>query len=68
MIENDLQYRITKEELENFERALLHYKAEESTLVPRLVQAMKEAFESTIEELQEKLAEYEAKQHNTATA
>ena len=60
MITNERQFRVTKTEIARFEDALLHVDEDTSHLHPRLRLAMREQFESQIEELREQVAAYEA--------
>jgi hypothetical protein len=60
VITNERQYRITKSWLERFERARAGVELEGATLQPRARQAMRDQYESQIEELREQLAAYEA--------
>ena len=60
MITNERQFRVTKTEIARFEDALLHVDEDTSHLHPRLRLAMREQFESQVEELREQVAAYEA--------
>ena len=65
MIENELQYRLTLEQRDKFERTLtaLKERPQEDTRVhPRLRQAEEAGIQSIIEELSEEIAAYEAAQ------
>ena len=67
MITNERQYRITKAEVQRFERALTHGDEQSAHLYPRLRQAMHEGLESQLAELREQLAEYEALRNGQIT-
>lgn len=60
MITNERQYRITKSWLERFERARDGVEEARDGLQPRARQALRDQYESQIEELRSQLAEYEA--------
>ena len=60
MITNARQHRVTKTEIARFEEALASVDEEQKHLHPRLRQAMRDGFESQIEELREQMAAYEA--------
>lgn len=63
MIENEQQYRVTKAQVEKFERALdqlITHEAERSHIHPRLREAEEESMRSVIDELNAELREYEA--------
>lgn len=64
MIENELQYRITKSEADKFAEALEHVDEENANLHPRLRQAMRESLDSQLQDLQRELAEYDALRNN----
>jgi transcriptional regulator with XRE-family HTH domain len=67
MIRNERQYRITKAQVEEFDRKLLALsKAAPPNVHPRLVQAQHDAMRSQIDELREELAAYEALQSGRA--
>jgi len=68
MITNERQYRITKGWLERFTQARASVEAQESTLHPRAAQALRDQYESQIEELRADLADYEALRHGTIVA
>jgi ribosome-binding protein aMBF1 (putative translation factor) len=63
VITNERQYRITKSWLDRFERAREGVEQEGAELQPRARQALRDQYESQIEELREQLAEYEALRH-----
>ena len=60
MITNERQYRITKSWLKRFEQARDGVEQDEHTLQPRARQALRDQYESQIEELRSELAQYEA--------
>jgi ribosome-binding protein aMBF1 (putative translation factor) len=60
VITNERQYRISKSWLERFERARDGVEQEGATLQPRARQALRDQYDSQIEELRAQLAEYEA--------
>ncbi len=60
MIANERQYRITKRWLERFEQARTGVEQEGGDLQPRARKALRDQYESQIEELREQLAEYDA--------
>ncbi|MDQ2827678.1 MAG: helix-turn-helix domain-containing protein [Chloroflexota bacterium] len=64
MIENDLQYQITKSEADKFAEAVTYSDEENANLHPRLRQAMRESLESQLQDLRRELAEYEALRDN----
>lgn len=62
MITNERQYRITKSEIRNFEKAISSFEAESvarSDVHPRLLQAEREALESQLQDLLDEVLEYE---------
>lgn len=59
MIVDGRQYRLTRSWLRRFEQARANV-PEETTLHPRAQQALRDQYESQIEELRAELAEYEA--------
>ena len=60
MITNERQYRITKGWLERFTQAQAGVDAQSGALHPRAAQALRDQYESQIEELRAEIAEYEA--------
>lgn len=60
MITNERQYRITKSWLERFEQARAGVDEEGASLPLRARQALRDQYDSQVEELREQLAEYEA--------
>ena len=62
MIQNERQYRITKNQAEGFDRKL-HALAQGAPagVHPRIVQAQREALQSQLDELREELAAYESR-------
>lgn len=60
MITNERQYRITRNWLERFEQARAGVEEQEANLQPRARQALRDQYDSQIEELRAQLAEYEA--------
>ena len=62
MITNERQYRITRNKVKSFERALAEFDAnapQRAEVHPRLVQAEREAMEAQLASLREELEEYE---------
>ncbi len=59
MITNERQYRITKGWLERFTQAKAGVDEQSSTLHPRALQALRDQYDSQIEELSVDLADYE---------
>lgn len=68
MIRNERQYRITKTQVEDFERKLhaLAEQPEASGIHPRIRQAQRDAIRSQVDELREDLVAYEALQAGRA--
>ncbi|MDQ3703254.1 MAG: hypothetical protein M3442_20400, partial [Chloroflexota bacterium] len=60
MITNERQYRISRSWLERFERARTGVEEQGADLPPRARQALRDQYESQVEELREQMAEYEA--------
>ena len=60
MITNERQYRITRSWLERFEQARAGVEQEAPELHPRARQALRDQYDSQIEELRAQLADYEA--------
>jgi len=60
VITNERQYRITRNWLERFEHAHAEVEGQNGTLHPRAQQALRDQYDSQIEELRAELAEYEA--------
>ena len=60
MIENERQYRITKKWLERFQQARRSVEGLGDSLQGRARQALRDQYESQIEELGEQLADYDA--------
>lgn len=60
MITNERQYRISRNWLERFEQARTGVEEQGANLLPRARQALRDQYESQVEELREQLAEYEA--------
>ena len=60
MITNERQYRITRSWLKRFEQARDGVEQDDHTLHPRARQALRDQYESQIEELRSELAQYEA--------
>lgn len=59
-IRNQLEYRITKAEVRNFEQALERLEGRRpSQLQPRLVQAEREALQSQLKSLRMQMREYD---------
>jgi ribosome-binding protein aMBF1 (putative translation factor) len=67
MITNERQYRITRNWLERFEQARAGVEAQGTELHPRARQALRDQYDSQIEELREQLAEYEALRRGQVT-
>jgi len=69
MIKNERQYRITKTQVEEFDRKLhaLGMKGQTPALHPRLVQAQRDAVQSQLDELRAEVAAYEALQKGHST-
>jgi len=63
VITNERQYRITKGWVERFTQARTGVDAESGALHPRAAQALRDQYESQIEELRAELADYEALRH-----
>jgi len=61
MIKNEREYRITKAQAEKFERALADLSALGGDRSDLLVKAQREAIQSQLEELQDQIAEYQAR-------
>lgn len=64
MIENEQQYRVTKMQMEKFERALqqlITHEAERIHIHTRLREAEEVTMQSVIDELRSELKEYEAR-------
>ncbi len=59
MITNERQYRITKGWLERFTQAKAGVEEQSGTVQPRVAQALRDQYESQIEELSADLADYE---------
>jgi hypothetical protein len=62
MIINDLQFQITKNQIDAFEEQLRSIKTDTH---PRIHQAQREAIESQLDDLREELAEYECSTRKT---
>jgi transcriptional regulator with XRE-family HTH domain len=60
VVTNERQYRITRNWLERFEQARAGAEEQEGALHPRARQALRDQYDSQIDELREQLAEYEA--------
>ena len=60
MITNERQYRITRKWLERFTQARAGVDAQSGTLPPRAVQALRDQYDSQVEELRAELADYES--------
>ena len=60
MITNERQYRITRSWLERFEQARAGVEDQATDLHPRARQALRDQYDSQVEELRAQLAEYEA--------
>lgn len=60
MIANERQYRITKSWLERFEQSRTDADEQGASLHPRARQALRDQYDSQIEELRSELADYEA--------
>jgi len=60
VITNERQYRITKNWLERFEQARTSAEEQAANLHPRARQALRDQYDSQIEELRADLADYEA--------
>jgi hypothetical protein len=60
VIANERQYRITKSWLKRFEQARASVDTQAERLHPRARPALREQYDSQIEELRARLAEYEA--------
>jgi transcriptional regulator with XRE-family HTH domain len=67
MIRNERQYRITKAQVEEFERTTRSLaERKPSGVHPRIIQAQRDAIQSQVEELREELTAYEALQKGGA--
>lgn len=60
MIANEVQRRVTRTAIREFEEALAHVDEQNAELDPRLRRAMREAIESQLFDLRQELAEYDA--------
>jgi ribosome-binding protein aMBF1 (putative translation factor) len=67
MITNERQYRITRSWLERFEQARGGVEEQDGKLHPRARQALRDQYDSQIEELRAQLAEYEALRRGDVT-
>lgn len=68
MITNERQYRITKGWLERFTQARAGVEAQGESLHPRAAQALRDQYESQIEELRAELADYEVLRQGAVVA
>lgn len=68
MITNERQYRITKTEIERFEKSLSQPAGQEEDLHPELQLAMREGIESQLQELREEIEEYDALRSGKVTS
>ena len=60
MIANDVERRVTRKAIREFEEALAHVDEQNAELHPRLRQGMREGLESQLADLRQELADYEA--------
>ena len=67
MITNERQYRITRSWLERFEQARTNAEQETVNLHPRARQALRDQYDSQVEELRADLADYEALRRGQVT-
>jgi HTH-type transcriptional regulator / antitoxin HigA len=67
MIENEVQYRITMEQSEQFARALAEFRATppDPQVHPLLRKAEEDGLQSMLNDLQTQLAEYDARHRGT---
>jgi F0F1-type ATP synthase membrane subunit b/b' len=65
---NGRRYRITRNWLDRFEQARTDAEEQASTLHPRARQALRDQYDSQIEELRAELADYEMSQEETGQA
>lgn len=68
MITNERQYRITKTEIERFEKSLSQPTEQGKDLHPELQRAMREGLESQLQELREEVEEYDALRSGKVTS
>lgn len=64
MIRNERQYRVTKAQLRNLEKALKETEGRTTTLPKRLEEAMYRGLRSQIDELKKEMQEYENRSRN----
>ena len=68
MITNERQYRITKTEIERFEKSLSQPVGQEEDLHPELQLAMREGLMSQLQEFREEIEEYDALRSGKVTS